>query len=852
VASDVLNQYLVKIGVDDEVSTELKKTFGEISKALKELSANARTAGQPISTAMDNIDKETKEATKSTSMFGDMLKSQLASSAIIGGLNKIRSGFETIGRAAVGMARTAVSGFASLVKTGVEYNNQMNGLQTNFSTLVGSTEKGAEIMNNIKKQAAATPFDVPGLAAAAQTMLGFGENTDNLSGDLDMLGNISMGDSNKLSGLALVFGQVQSAGKATMQDINQMINNGFNPLQIISQKTGESMSQLRDDVSKGKMSFDQVREAMQMATSEGGMFYKAMDNSSKTLSGQMSTLQDNFNALTGSITSKFSNALVSSAVPAVSDLVSSFQQLIDATSTTDKVVAQGNISKAIQQLSKSAKELVPLITDMAKPIIQVIPTIAQALVPALLNVVPDLLSAAGDIMSSIGEAIMEAAPSLLQAMSSLISKLVDGLSSHLDEIVDFGLQLVATLGNAIMTNVPKLAGIARDLLSRFFTFITSNTDSLIKGGMELIAGLINGIASAIPKLIPMAIQILSAIDQAIFSNIGIILEAGINLLMGLVQGLIDGLPIYLHEVPKILQTLLDALTNNLPAIIQAAITLLNNLITAIVQNLPLIVQVAVQLIMALVQGLIENLPALVEGAIQLVMALIDGIIQAIPMIVQAGIQLIEGLWTGSYQALPEVWGVIAQLLNDLSEAGQQLMSKMLELGKTLITSLWDGINSLAGWLGEKISGFIDGILSKFAGIGNKIAGFLGFGSDDDDASTQHAQGGVYTTQHTATVAEDDNPEAIVPLNSPSRAKSVLSTIGAYSADMRNALGSVQAGLSTPVEQMSSNNYNTQYKQYQMGTNISIYTTSDSPQAVASATDRAVQMRLRNLQGVLSM
>jgi len=226
------------------------------------------------------------------------------------------------------IAQMSIAGLAvgeavkKLGEIGIEFNMQMQSLQASFETMTGSAEQATSLINNLKTMAAATPFEVTGLADASKVMMSFGESVNDLLPDLKMLGDISQGDSQKLKGLALVYGQVQSAGKLMGQDLLQMINNGFNPLQVISQKTGEAMSSLRDKVSKGQISFDDLRQAMIAATSEGGLFFNAMEKQSHTLQGQLSTLSDNFHQKMGSIMEPLVNELTNKAVPALNDFLS--------------------------------------------------------------------------------------------------------------------------------------------------------------------------------------------------------------------------------------------------------------------------------------------------------------------------------------------------------------------------------------------------------------------------------------------------------------------------------------------------------------------------------------------------
>lgn len=164
-----------------------------------------------------------------------------------------------------------------------------------FTTMLGSAEKAHSFVANMKEFAAKTPFETSDISKAAQTMLAFGINTESVMPYVQMIGDVAMGNKEKFSSLSLVFAQVQATGKLMGQDLLQMINQGFNPLLIISEKTGKSISELKDEMEKGAISADMVTEAFRIATSEGGRFYGGMEAQSKTLAGVWSTLQDTFN-----------------------------------------------------------------------------------------------------------------------------------------------------------------------------------------------------------------------------------------------------------------------------------------------------------------------------------------------------------------------------------------------------------------------------------------------------------------------------------------------------------------------------------------------------------------------------
>ena len=166
-----------------------------------------------------------------------------------------------------------------------------------FSTMLGSAEAGKRMFADLQKFAASTPLQLTTLQDASRTLLAFGVQGEQVIPTLRMLGDAAGGDAQRLQSLALVFGQVSSAGKLTGGDLLQMINAGFNPLNYIAKRTGETMEALRDRMSKGAIGIAEVKQAFQDATGPGGQFFQMMEKQSQTLAGRFSTFKDNVAAL---------------------------------------------------------------------------------------------------------------------------------------------------------------------------------------------------------------------------------------------------------------------------------------------------------------------------------------------------------------------------------------------------------------------------------------------------------------------------------------------------------------------------------------------------------------------------
>ena len=220
-------------------------------------------------------------------------------------------------------AKKAASELGKVVQSGVDYNASMESYLTNFKVMLGNEELAATKLAELRKMAASTPFALSDLTEGTQTLLQFGIAADDTTGVLKQLGDISLGNADKLQTLVRAYGKMSSAQKVTLENVNMMIDAGFNPLNQICDATGESMSDLYKRISDGRVSFEELQYAVQAATSEGGQFYNGMLEASQTFSGRMSTLQDNVAALTGELTSGLFAAL-GDLVVKLNDVVTSF------------------------------------------------------------------------------------------------------------------------------------------------------------------------------------------------------------------------------------------------------------------------------------------------------------------------------------------------------------------------------------------------------------------------------------------------------------------------------------------------------------------------------------------------
>lgn len=228
-----------------------------------------------------------------------------------------------------GIAATVMGGMGlkELASHIISVRGEFEGMETSLKVLLGGNQQRLDsIMGQIKEYALASPLNTKDMVGAVQMMTSFGIEAEKSIDYLKAIGDISMGDTGKFNGLALAFSQMSASGKLMGQDLNQMINQGFNPLEEISRKTGKSIGELKEQMSKGAISSKMVQDAFISATSAGGKFYGMSQEGSKNLNGQISMLQESFDMMFNEIGTK-GEPVIMSAVQLGTKLVENYEQV---------------------------------------------------------------------------------------------------------------------------------------------------------------------------------------------------------------------------------------------------------------------------------------------------------------------------------------------------------------------------------------------------------------------------------------------------------------------------------------------------------------------------------------------
>lgn len=437
---------------------------------------------------------------------------------------------------------------------GMKYNASIETYQTSFEVMTGSAEKAAEVIDRLKKVGAETPFELPDLADTTQLLMNYGFTADEAMDKMMMLGDISQGSADKMSRIATAYGQMSSAGKVQLEDIKQMIEAGFNPLQEISETTGESMSSLYDRISKGTISVDEITASMQRATAEGGKYYQSMEKQSQTFSGLISTLKDNAQQLLGEVVQPISDSMVSTLLPAAID---SINQMTTAFQT-----------QGVEGLIQAGSQiLVNLLTGIAQGLPNVITTaiqIIQALITNLNLNLPQLITAGGQILMS----------------------LISGIVLLLPSLISLGFNLVVNLISGIVSALPQLLTQGNDMLTQYSSTIQSRFPEILQDGLDMILNLLTGLLNNAPQIIQQAGDMLTTWIDTILNMLPDILQSGCDMILNLLSGLVSNAPKIISQAGEMLVDFIATIASHLPEILQKGIEIIGQLLAGIIREVP--------------------------------------------------------------------------------------------------------------------------------------------------------------------------------------------------------------------------------------------------------------------------
>jgi tape measure domain-containing protein len=260
--------------------------------------------------AIQNLNRVQGASKKAEKSFMGISKSLLGKVGVVAGLT---------------FAATALIKWG---KASIQFNAKMQQTTVAFETMLGSAERAADVLEELTEFSAATPFQLEDLTNGAQRLLAFGTAAEDVRDVLQDLGNAAQGQSDKLNRLVDAYGKLQAKGRASLEELNMFTEAGVPIMGALQRQLELTKEELFDYVTKGKIGFEDVNEALQSITRGEGQFAGMLEKQSQTLSGSMSTLKDNIKLLGGEIFNSFT-PILTGAAKGMTRFVQVIRNLID-------------------------------------------------------------------------------------------------------------------------------------------------------------------------------------------------------------------------------------------------------------------------------------------------------------------------------------------------------------------------------------------------------------------------------------------------------------------------------------------------------------------------------------------
>lgn len=411
-----------------------------------------------------------------------------------------------VGNIIAELAKLGAKALGEVIQVGLQYNKQIEKYQTALTTLTGSAEKANAVIEQIKKDASATPFDINSLVSANQLLISAGVSADRARKDILNLGNAisaTGGGSEELARMAVNLQQIKNVGQATALDIKQFAYAGIDVYGLLADATGKS----RKEVSNMKITYNDLTKALANASQEGGKYAGAMEAQSKTVNGMVSTLKDNLSALAGKALEPMFNLIKDDILPTILQIIKGEGDIDGMLSSLGENI--GNfvgdaLNKLIKLLPKfieyGIKIVLALINGLTQQIPELIPTIIDAvflIIDTLLDNLDEIIIAGIDIIIALIEGLTseKAMSSLVNGAIKVIGTLIDYFTKPetLAKLIEASVRLVFALLNAFINLPVAQWNSVKDLPKKIKEAFINRVNEFKTTGKELLQGLWNGI-----------------------------------------------------------------------------------------------------------------------------------------------------------------------------------------------------------------------------------------------------------------------------------------------------------------------------------------------------------------------
>lgn len=610
--------------------------------------------------------------------------------------NAMSSAVSAVGKFSAAAVAAGATAAAAITKSAVEsyadYEQLIGGVETLFKDSAGIVE---EYANNA--------FQTAGLSANdyMETVTGFSASLlQSVGGDTEEAARIAdmaitdMADNANKMGTSME--SIQNAYQGFAKQNYTMLDN----LKLGYGGTKEEMKRLLEDAEKLSgihydiSNLNDVYSAIHVIQEELDITGTTAKEASTTIQGSASAMKAAWqNMLTGIADENADfDTLIGNLVSSVSTFAENILPRIE--------VALKGVGKLISGLAPVIVEALPGLLDTILPeFINAVMSIVDSIIAVLPELLPTLIDAAVDILMQLIEALAENLPTIIKAILEGLNQIIEGITENLPTLIEAVVSCFNQIIDVVAQNLPTI------------------TQSIVDGLITMVQAIIDNL----PQFLQAFLTLVLSFNEALIQALPQIIEALPQLIEGIINFIIEAIPMLIDAYIQLMTALIEALPDIIEAISEALPELIDGIIDGILTLLPKIIECGIQLFIALIQNIGDIIAGIAAALPDLINGIIQAILEHLPEIIECGVKLFVALVENLPKILIEILKAVAEILSSILGAINDGFENMAEAGLNLVKGLWQGIKDAAGWLKDKISGWVDDVMSA-------IKGFFGIAS----------------------------------------------------------------------------------------------------------------------------
>lgn len=482
-------------------------------------------------------DSDLKQKTLSV---GDIVKGNLISSAVTTGISKVYNGIKNI-----------TSSVSSLAVQG-GFNRALSIEQAEFKLqgLGHSAEEVDKIMENSLASVKGTAYGLDEAATVAASAVAAGVKPgEDLERTLKLVGDAATISGRDMNSMGAIFNKVAASGKMTGEELNQLTDAGIPMLQLLGDSLGKTNEEVRDMVSKGKIGFDEFRNAIE----------QGMSGAALTMGQTFSGALDNTKAAMSRLGKTFMDPFMKGMTPALGTLTDIIDMV--AAGTTEgleektKLLSDqlgGMINNVLDTLLPLIENAIPVLEQLLTNLLNKLPGLLDKILPIIINLALDLIKALADVL-----------PTLIPVLVEGIVSAVKGLAEVLPQVIEALIQGLILITQALAEEAPTLIPVLVDAILEIIPILIDNLPLFIKAGWQLIIGLAQGVLNSIPTLLSYLPKVGSSMINYFKQLPSMFVEIGRNIIKGLWNGIESMTGAVINKVKNLAKSILNSMKSAL-------------------------------------------------------------------------------------------------------------------------------------------------------------------------------------------------------------------------------------------------------------------------------------------------